>query len=215
MYGKGSRAGFRKKRILVVEVVAVAVAVLLAGTYYYVPFPRTHSGVGVPAPQVSPWNNSTKVVNGKTTYYVTFVIDAGWLDIEGGSLNASQWNWSFYSVNVYSVNNSTKTPILPSPTPCTSNPPGMMACAAPAVGWYLVISDRNWNWIASYPEASGSAAWYGHPSGALGSGNLLTIVSPNLLAGGDYQLLWHLDFLVDNNSYGGGIVLNNPYNNNP
>ena len=200
MNGKGNRIGPRKKRILIVGIAVITVAALVVATYLFVGSLGRHpSGIGVAAPSVGGLNNSTKVVNGRTTFYDTFVV-GGFVN-PNRSANASQWSWAFF--RVYD-NNGTKIPILPSPALCTSTPPGMAGCAAPTSGWYLVISDKNWSWIASYPETNNGTTWYGDAAVALYRGNLLTIVSPNQLAGASYELIWHL------NNIGGGVMLDNP-----
>lgn len=201
MNGKGNRIGPRKKRILFVVIAVITVAALVVATYLFVGWLRgPPAGVNVMTPAVYGLNNSTKVVSGRTTFYDTFTIGQFKNSI-GGSTNASQWSWAFFR---FYDNNGTKIPILPSPALCTSTPPGMADCAAPTSGWYLVISDRNWSWMASYPETNNSTTWYGDAAITLYPENLLTIVSPNMLAGASYQLVWNLYPLA------GSVMLNNP-----
>ena len=202
MNGKGNQIGPRKKRILIVGIAVITVAALVVATYLFVgSLGGSPAGVGVAAPTLQGLNNSTKVVSGRTTFYDTFIIESGFRNPDR-SANASQWSWTFF--RVYD-NNGTTIPILPSPALCTSTPPGMADCAAPTTGWYLVISDRNWSWNASYPETNNGTTWYGGAAIALYPGNLLTIVSPNQLAGASYKLIWIL------NNIAGGVMLDNPY----
>ena len=151
-------------------------------------------------------NNSSAIVDGKTTYYVSLAI-GGALTAFNRPSNASEWNWTLVLTSF--TNGSYNFVIPPSPALCTGGPQGMAGCVAPMKGYYLVISN-NWTWQASYPVNNSSTAWNGVPLMNLTAHGYrtLTIVSPNSLVGlGANGAFYAFVYSVKSTGVGGGNYL--------
>ncbi len=182
---------------------AVVVTVTIASLAWYNVYVArsTPSGLNIPAPDMTMLNNSSAVIDGRTTYYVSLAIGGVMTAFDRPS-NASEWNWTLVLSNL----NGSDYIVSPSPATCAGNPPGMAGCAAPSKGYYLVISN-NWTWQASYPASNSSTAWNGAPLMNLTSNwyRTLTIVSPTPLVGVGANSSFYR-FIYDEKSTGVGGV---------